>query len=57
MQFVNPTWADWRGDGRVSRAKVIIMTECMKAIYNSMHEAGSDNAEWIRKHTAQSSEL
>lgn len=23
-------------------------------IYNSMHEAGRDNAEWIRKHTAQS---
>lgn len=26
-------------------------------IYNSMHEAGRDNAEWIRKHTAQSLEL
>lgn len=26
-------------------------------IYNSMHEAGRDNAEWTRKHTAQSSKL
>lgn len=37
MQFVNPTWADWLGGGgggtEPSRAKVIIMTECMKAIY------------------------
>lgn len=30
MQFVNPTWADWL---EPSRAKVIIITECMKVIY------------------------
>lgn len=58
MQFVNPTWADWLGgDGAFQSQSDYHDRVHESHIYNSMHEAGRDNAEGIRKHTTQSSEL
>lgn len=58
MPFGKATCADWLGgDGAFQSQSDYHDRVHESHKYKSMHEAGRDSAEWIRKRTAQSSEL